>query len=141
MFAASPQSSTRPAAMPLRKFRPSPFYNMLADGNPAGKALALLHFTQRGNCKQNAHGFRTVTERARDATAGDATELTKENCYATVTLCTIEKGPDSSPTKDAAAMVVASKVVAPSKPQHHAADLYVEAMGVIQKHEFPVPSR
>ena len=42
--------------MPLDKLKPSLFYNILADGKPAEKALALLHFTQRGNCKHNAHG-------------------------------------------------------------------------------------
>ena len=87
----------------MDKLRPSPFDNMLADGTPVEKALALMHFTQHGNGKQNAHGFRIVTERAQDATAGTAAELTKEKWYATVALCTIEKGPDVLPTKDAAA--------------------------------------
>ena len=77
----------------MDKLRPSPFYNMLADGKPVEKALALMHFTQRGNGKQNAQGFRIVTERAQDATAGTAAEVAKEECYATVALCTIEKGP------------------------------------------------
>ena len=30
-----------------------------------------------------------------------------------------------------------SKVVAPSKPQHHAADLYIEAMELVPKHDIP----
>ena len=34
-------------------------------------------------------------------------------------------------------MAVVSKVVAPSKPQHHAADLYVEAMELVPKHDIP----
>ena len=137
LLAGSTQTSERLAVVLLDKLRPSPFYNMLADGKPAEKALTLLHFTQRGNGKQHAHGFRIVTERAQDATAGVATELTKENCYATVALCTIEKGPDFLLAKNATAMAVISKVVAPSKPQHHAADLYIEAMELVPKHDIP----
>ena len=134
LFAGSAQASERLAAVPLDKLRPSPFYNMLADGKPVEKALTLLRFTQRGNGKQHAHGFRIVTERAQDATAGAATELTKENCYATVALCTIEKAPDFATTKDATVMAVISKVVTPSKPLQHAADLYIEAMELVPKH-------
>ena len=135
LFAGSAQASERLAAVPLDKLRPSPFYNMLADGKPVEKALTLLRFTQRGNGKQHAHGFRIVTERAQDATAGAATELTKENCYATVALCTIEKAPDFATAKDATVMAVISKVVAPSKPLQHAADLYIEAMELVPKHD------
>ena len=135
LFAGSAQASERLAAVPLDKLRPSPFYNMLADGKPVEKALTLLRFTQRGNGKQHAHGFRIVTERAQDATAGAATELTKENCYATVALCTIEKAPDFATAKDATVMAVISKVVAPSKPLQHAADLYIEAMELAPKHD------
>ena len=108
---------------------------MLADGNPVEKALTLLRSTQRSNGKQHAHGFRIVTERTQDATAGAATELTKENCYATVALCTIEKVPDFAAAKDATIMAVISKVVAPSKPLQHAADLYIEAMELVPKHD------
>jgi hypothetical protein len=135
LFAGSAQASERLAAVPLDKLRPSPFYNMLADGKPVEKALTLLRFTQRGNGKQHAHGFRIVTERAQDATAGAATELTKENCYATVALCRIEKAPDFATAKDATVMAVISKVVAPSKPLQHAADLYIEAMELVPKHD------
>ena len=110
---------------------------MLADGKPVEKALTLLHFTQRSNGKQHAHGFRIITERAQDAIAGAATELTKENCYATVALCTVEKVPDFSAAKDATAMAVISKVVAPSKPLQHTADLYIEAMELVPKHDIP----
>ena len=133
LFVGSAQTSERLAAVPLDKLRPSPFYNMLADGKPVEKALTLLHFTQRSNGKQHMHGFRIITERAQDATAGAATELTKENCYATVALCTVEKSPDFAAAKDATAMAVISKVVAPSKPLQHAADLYIEAMELIPK--------
>ena len=137
LLAGSTQTSERLAIVPLDKLRPSPFYNMLADGKPVEKALTLLHFTQRSNGKQHAHGFRIITERAQDATAGAATELTKEHCYATVALCTIEKVTDFSAAKDATAMAVISKVVAPSKPQQHAADLYIEAMELVPKHDIP----
>ena len=135
LFAGSAQASERLAAVPLDKLRPSPFYNMIADGQPVEKALTLLHFTQRSSGKQHKHGFRIITERAQDATAGAATELTQENCYATVALCTVEKSPDFVAAKDATVMAVVSKVVTPSKPLQHAADLYIEAMELVPKHD------
>ena len=133
LFVGSAQTSERLAAVPLDKLRPSPFYNMLADGKPVEKALTLLHFSQRSSGKQHKHGFRIITERAQDATAGATTELTKENCYATVALCTVEKSPDFVAAKDATVMAVISKVVTPSKPLQHAADLYIEAMELVPK--------
>jgi hypothetical protein len=137
LLAGSAQTSDRLAVVPLDKLRPSTFYNMLADGKPVEKALTLLHFTQRSNGKQHAHGFRVITERVQDATADAATELTKEKCYATIALCTIEKVTDFSAAKDATVMAVISKVVAPSKPQQHAVDLYIEAMEPVAKHDIP----
>ena len=136
LFAGSAQTSERLAQVPLEKLQPSPFYNMLADGKPVEKALVLLRFTQRSNGKQHAHGFRIITERTQDATAGAATELTKENCYATVALCTVEKVPDFSAAKDTTVMAVICKVVAPSKPLQHTADLYIEAMEPVKKDDF-----
>ena len=136
LLAGSSQDSERLAMVPLDKLRPSPFYNMLADGKPMEKALTLLHFTQRSNGKQHAHGFRIITERIQDATAGDATELTKKN-YATVALCTVEKTTDFTAAKDTTAMAVVSKVVAPTKPLQHTADLYIEAMEPVLKHDIP----
>ena len=127
------QSSERLCAVPLDKLKPSPFYNMVADGQPVEKALTLLRFTQRSNGKQHAHGFRIITERTQDATAGDATEPTKENCYATVALCTVEKITDFSAAKGDTVMAVISKVVAPSNPLQHTADLYIEAMEPVKK--------
>ena len=106
---------------------------MLADDKPVEKALVLLRFTQRGNGKQNASGFRIVTDRTSDATANAATELTKENCYETVALCTVEKSPDFQTVKDSIAMAVISKVVPPSTPLQHAADLYIGAMELVLK--------
>ena len=136
LLAGSSQDSERLAMVPLDKFRPPPFYNMLVDGKPMEKALTLLHFTQRSNGKQHAHGFRTITERIQDATAGDATELTKKK-YATVALCTVEKTTDFTAAKDTTAMAVVSKVVAPTKPLQHTADLYIEAMEPVLKHDIP----
>ena len=137
LLAGSSQNNERLAAVPLDKLRPSPVYNMLADGEPVEKAWTLLHFTQRGNGKQHGHGFRIVSDRVQDATTAAAAELTKENCYATVALCTFEKSPDFSAAKDATAMVMISKVVAPSKPLQHTADLYIEAMELIPKNDVP----
>ena len=110
---------------------------MLADGKPVEKALTLLHFTQRSNGKQHKNGFRIITERAQDATADAATELTRNNYYATVALCTVEKTTDFTAAKDTTAMAVVSKVVAPSKPLQHTADLYIEAMELVPKHDIP----
>ena len=128
LFASAAQSSERLPAVPLDKLKPSPFYNMVADGQPVEKALTLLRFTQRSNGKHHGKGFRIVTERTQDATAGVATKLTKENCYGTVALCTVEKVSDFTAAKDAIVMAVISKVVEPSKPLQHTADLYIEAM-------------
>ena len=137
LLAGFTPTSERLAAVPLDKLRPSPFYNMLADGKPVDKALTLLRFTQRSNGKQHTHGVRIITERVQDPTAGAATDLTNENCYATVALCTVEKVIDFSAAKDATAIAVISKVVAPSKSQQHAADLYIEAMEVVLKQDIP----
>ena len=52
-------------------------------------------------------------------------------------LCTVEKVIDFSAVKDATAIAVISKVVAPSKSQQHAADLYIEAMEVVLKQDIP----
>ncbi len=52
-------------------------------------------------------------------------------------LCTIEKAPDFATATNATVMAVISKVVAPPKPLHHTADLYIEAMELIPKHDIP----
>ena len=131
------QTSDRLAAAPLDTLKPLPFYNMLANGEPAAKALTLLHFTQRGNGKQLSNGFRIVTERVQDPTAGVITEFTNANQYAIVALCTVEKVIDFLIAKDTTAIAVISKVLAPSKPQQHAADLYIEAMELVPKTDLP----
>ena len=48
-----------------------------------------------------------------------------------------EKFTDFSTAKDTTAIAVISKVVAPSKPQQHAADLYIEAMEIVPKTDIP----
>ena len=135
LLAGNGQTSDRLAVVALDKLTPSAFYNMLADGKPVEKALALLHFTLRGNGKQHAQGFRVVTERVQDATAGAATEPTAGKYYATIALCTIEKIPDFSAAKDTTFMAVISKVVPAAKPEMHAADIYIEAMEPVAKHD------
>ena len=129
LLAGRPQTSERLAAMPLDKLRPSPFYNMLADGEPADKALTLLRFAQRSNGKQLSRGFRIVSERVEDATASEGTSKQ----YATVSLCTVEKVPDFTAAKDSVFIAVISKVMAPSKPEQHEADLYIETMESVPK--------
>ena len=141
LLAGCPQTSERLAAVSLDRLEPSPFYNMLAAGEPIDKALTLLHFTQRGNGKQLSHGFRIVTERVRDPTDGATTEFTNVNQYATVVLCTVEKVTDFSTVKDTTAIAVISKVVAPSKPQQHAADLYIEGMEIVPTKDIPAAVR
>ena len=89
LLAGRTETTERLAAVPLDKLEPSPFYNMLADGQPVDKAVALLHFTQRSNGKQHAHGLSIISERVQDHTAVGATESTNKNCYATVSLCTM----------------------------------------------------
>ena len=135
LLAGCSETTERLAVVPLHKLKSSPFYNMLADSKPVEKALVLLRFTQRCNGKLHGNGYRIVTERTHDATADAATELDKENCYATVALCTVDKSPDFLPGKDSTAMAVITRVIAPSKPQQHAADLYIEAMETVPKHE------
>ena len=105
---------------------------MLADGKPVEKALTLLHFTQRGNGKPHARGIRIFTEQVRDATAGDSYPY-----YCTVALCTMEKVLDFTAEKGVTAIAVLCKVGAPSKPDHHAADLYIEAMEPVKKDDIP----
>ena len=53
-------------------------------------------------------------------------------------LCTVEKVPDFSAAKNATAMAVISKVVAPSKPLQHTADLYIEAMELVPKDDVAI---
>ena len=77
--------------------------------------------------------FRIIAERVQDPTGGTITEVTNANEYATVALCTVEKSLDFPVKKDTEAIAVISKVVTPSKPLQHAADLYIEAMELVPK--------
>ena len=52
-------------------------------------------------------------------------------------LCTLEKVTDFSAAKDTTAIAIVCNVVKPSKPQQHAADLYIEAMETISKDDVP----
>jgi hypothetical protein len=118
-------TSERLAAASLQNLKPSPFYNMLANGEPFDKALVLLKFTQRSNGKQISHGFRIVTDNVLDAC-----NPSDESKYGTIASCTIEKVTDFTGSKACLALVVICKVVSPSKPQH-VADLYIETMELV----------
>lgn len=125
LLAAAPLSSERLAAATLQSLKPSPFNNMLADGEPFDKALVLLNFTQRSNGKQIANGFRLVTDNVQDAC--DPLDASK---YQTIACCTVEKTPDFTANKDSLALAIICKVVSPSKLQH-SADLYIESMEAV----------
>ena len=98
--------------------------------------MALLQFTQRSNGKQLSNGFRVVAERVRDATVESnvdaSTEHTDSNRqYSVIAVCAVEKSPDFTAAKGATALAVISRVSQPSKPEQHAADLYIEAMEIV----------
>ena len=132
LLAGRQQASDRIVATPLDRLKSSPFYNMLIDDEPADKSLALLQFTQRSNGKQLANGFRVVAERVRDATVESNADASTEHAeYAVVAVCTVEKSPDFTAAKGATALAVISRVSPPSKPEQHAADLYIEAMEIV----------
>ena len=57
LLACQPKTSDRIAASRLNLLSPSPFYNMLANGEPADKALVLLYFPQASKGKQLQSGF------------------------------------------------------------------------------------
>ena len=123
MLAAGPQmTNDRLLAAPLQNLTPSPFYNMIANGEPSDKALVLLKFSQRSNGKQIGNGYRIVAHNVRDACDSAAAQL-----YSTIACCTVEKSPDFTCAKDSLALAVICKVASPSQP-NHAADLYIEAM-------------
>ena len=122
LLAGHPKTSERLTAMPLDRLRPSPFYNMLADGEPADKALTLLLFTQLCNGKHLSRRFRIVSGRVQDATVSEDAS----NQYATVSFCTIQRSLDFTSAKDSVFIAVISKVVPPSKPEQHVADIHIE---------------
>jgi hypothetical protein len=123
LLAAGPAlTGERLAAAPLENLKPSPFYNMVIDGNGFDKVLALLKFTQRSVGKHISNGFRLVTDNVQDA----CSPLDAQR-YGTIACCSVEKSPDFTAATDSLALVVICKVVSPSKSQH-SADLYIEFM-------------
>ena len=122
LLACQPKTSDRLAASRLNLLSPSPFYNMLANGEPADKALVLLYFQQTSKGSQLQSGFRLVSERVQDAANPTASEV-----FSTVALCTVEKSPFFTATKGNTFLAIISKVQAPAKPEH-TADLCIEAM-------------
>ena len=122
LLACQPKTSDRLATSRLNLLSPSPFYNMLANGEPADKALVLLHFQQTSKGNQLPSGFRIVSERVQDAANPTASEV-----FSTVALCTVEKSPFFTATKGATFLAIISKVLAPEKPGDTAV-LCIEAM-------------
>jgi len=123
LVAAGPAAtSERLAATTLRNLKPSAFYNMFADDEPADKALVLLKFTPRSVGKQIPNGFRIVTDDVADACDTSATER-----YGSIASCTAEKSTDFTAGRNSYALAIVCKVTLPSKEQH-TADLYIESM-------------
>jgi len=116
------QTGERLAATTLQNLKPSPFYNMEADGEPADKALVLMRFTQRSVGKQILNGFRIVSDHVEDAC-----DTSTGARYGTIACCTPEKTTDFTAAKNSLALAIICKVMPPSKPQH-TADLFIEAM-------------
>ena len=129
LLACQPKTSDRIAASRLNLLSPSPFYNMLANGEPADKALVLLYFPQASNGKRLQSGFRVVTDRVQDAANSTASEV-----YSTVALCTVEKSSFFTATKGSTFLALVSKVQAPEKPGHTAL-LCIEAMDPVHDNQ------
>ena len=115
-------TSERLAATTLQNLKPSPFYNMEADEEPADKALVMLKFTQRSLGKTILNGFRVVTDHVEDAC-----DTSNGARYGTIACCTPEKSTDFTAARNSHALAIVCKVMPPSKPQH-TADLYIETM-------------
>jgi hypothetical protein len=130
-----PPSSERLVAARLQEIAHSPFYNMTVAGEPAEKAVVLLHFTQRSVGAQKSGGFRVVTDNVIDGSdlskSDDSAEQLKVGIVAR---CTVERCPDFTAMKASYAIAVVCKATLPAKPQH-ALDLYIEAMEVLSKEQ------
>ena len=130
-----PPSTERLVAATLQEIAHSPFYNMTVAGEPAEKALVLLHFTQRSVGAQKSCGSRVVTNNVLDGS-----DLAKSDDSAAqlrvgiVARCTVERCPDFTATKASYAVAVVCKATLPAKSQH-ALDLYIEAMEVLSKEQ------
>ena len=131
-----PPSSERLVAATLQEIAPSPFYNMTVAGEPAEKALVLLHFTQRSFGAQNAGGFRVVTDNVIDGSVLPKSDepAAEQLKVGIVARCTVARCPDFTASKASYAVAVVCKATLPAKPQH-ALDLYIEAMEVLSKEQ------
>ena len=83
-----------PAA--LHEIATSPFYNMTVAGEPAEKALVLLHFTERPVGARSGCGFRLITDNVLDGSGlqnldEPAAEQLK---VGVVARCTVTQAPD-----------------------------------------------
>ena len=125
-----PPSTERLVTATLQEIAHSPFYNMTVAGEPAEKALVLLHFTQRSIGAQQSGGFRVVTDNVIDGS--DLAPAAEQLKFGIVARCTIERCPDFTAMKASHAVAVICKATLPAKPQH-ALDLYIEAMEVFAK--------
>ena len=73
---------------------PSPFYNILTDGEPSGTVLALLQLTRRLVGKQVSNGYRLATDNVQDACGPLGPDR-----YGIIASCTVEKAVDFTATK------------------------------------------
>ena len=125
-----PPSSEVLVAANLHEIAHSPFYNMTVDGEPAEKALVLLHFTQKSVGAQQSGGFRVVTDNVLDG-AEPAPGSMKVGILAR---CSVERCPDFTAAKGGYALAVVCRATPPAKPQH-ALDLYIEAMETLSREQ------
>ena len=125
LAAGGPPAAERLIAAHLPEITNSPFYNMAVAGEPAEKSLVLLLFTQRSIGSQQQGSFRLVADNVLDAGGGEATVK-----FGTIARCPVERCPDFSAQKGTIALAVICKAARPAK-QHHAADLYIEAMEIV----------
>ena len=136
MLSADDPNTERMVSVPLAKLTFSAFYNMSANGNGAEKALALLRFPDNSVGKALQSGYRITSDRVTDFTDDSSTEISNQNSYGVIALCSFEKAILFRAQKDEVHLVVISKVVKPSKPHLHKADLQIEAMQKIDKTEW-----
>ena len=125
LAAAGPPLAERMVAARVGDISPSPFYNLTVGDQPVEKVLTLLQFTQNTKGAQQQGTFRLVADNVIDGCADDVSLK-----VGTVARCSVDQCPDFSAQKGAFALVVICKATLPSKEQH-AADVYIEAMEVI----------
>ena len=105
---------------------------MTVGGEPAEKALVLLHFTQRSIGSQQSGGFRVVTDNVVDGS--DPLEATLK--VGIVARCSIERMPDFTAAKGSYALAIVCRATRPARSQH-ALDLYIESMEALSKEQTP----